>query len=99
MVKKRAKVSDTSLFESTDSKQVSHRDSKTAKEKGEEKVKNTYYLTQETDARLEMARVILRRITGEKLSKSEIIEAALVIALNELDARNEESYIAVLLSK
>ena len=99
MVKKRAKVSETNLFESTDSTQVSHYDSKTAKGKGEEKVKNTYYLTQETDARLEMARVILRGITGEKLSKSDIIEAALVSALNELDTRSEESYLAVLLSK
>lgn len=99
MAKKRAKVSDTSLFESTDSKKVSQLDSKTAKEKSEEKVKNTYYLTQETDARLEMARVILRGITGKKLSKSEIIEAALVSALNELDTRGEQSYLAVLLSK
>ncbi len=96
MVKKRAKVSDIDLFASTTSERF---DSKPAKSEEPPKVKNTYYLTTDTDQRLEYARVTLRRITGKKISKSDIIDAALQSAIGELETRESESHLAIMLSK
>ena len=96
MVKKRAKVSDTDLFASTTAESF---DSKPSKSEEAPKVKNTYYLTLATDQRLEFARVQLRQITGKKVSKSDIIEAALQSALDELQTRDSDSHLAIMLSK
>lgn len=64
-----------------------------------QKIKNTYHITQETTWRLEDAQLQLRRSTGEKLSKSEIIEAALILALDEYEEKKEASRIAILLAE
>lgn len=93
MARKRARISGQDVFDSTTERQ---QDSKTEKP---QKVKNTFHITQETTWRLEDAQLELRRSTGEKLSKSEIIEAALILALNEYEAKKDNSQIAILLSK
>jgi hypothetical protein len=63
------------------------------------KVKNTYYFQQETSDRLDLLQVRLRQLTGEKLSKSEVIEAALLLALDDFDANRDQSDIATILLK
>lgn len=57
----------------------------------EEKVKATYYMATGTEQRLEAAWMKLRRMTGRKVSKSEIVEAAIRRAVQELDDRGDES--------
>ncbi len=64
-------------------------------------VKTTTYLSQEIADRLDMAQIKLRRLTGKRghdLSRSAIIEAALRIALDELDAQSDNSTIVALMS-
>lgn len=99
MAKRRGKVSETDLFARTDSTPSEQHDSKAAGQQSSEKVKNTYYLTADTDYRLDLARAELRRITGEKVSKSDIIEAALKGALDDFEQTGRGSYLAILLSK
>jgi len=74
MAKKRGKLSESGLFDSTIAKE---QDIKIAKTEEPAKVKNTYYLSPETDTRLELARATLRGITGKKITKSDIIDTAL----------------------
>lgn len=95
MVKKRGKVSETGLFDSTIAKE---QDIKIAETEKPAKIKNTYYLSAETDSRLELARVTLRGLTGKKISKSDIIDAALRAGIDELDTRGSDSYLSILLS-
>jgi hypothetical protein len=85
-----------------DRKIPKEKDSKIAKKqnaKEEKKKSNTYYLTEDTFWRLDEAKAKLRRMSGENISKSDIIEWALVIALDELDQRGEDSYLAIKISK
>lgn len=62
------------------------------------KIGNTYYLTQETSYQLEEAKLQLRRLTESKVSKSDIIEAALILAMEELSTRGGRSQLSILLS-
>lgn len=64
---------------------------------GDEKIKNTYYLSADTDHRLEMARVTLRHMSGKKLSKSDILEGALRLALDDLESQGKDCPLAILL--
>ena len=97
MVKKRGKVSETGLFDSTIASEL---DSKAIEEKKEPaKVKNTYYLTAAIDKRLELARINLRELSGKKaISKSAIIEVSLRLAIDELEGRGKNSYLAMALT-
>lgn len=66
-----------------------------------ETVKATYYIDTSVLDRLDLAQVALRRLTGKRgheLSKSAIVQAALHIALVELEEKGEESRLAEALS-
>ena len=58
------------------------------------KVKVTYYFEAGDEALLERAWVELRRLSGRRVSKSEIVAAALRGAVADLDARGSASGIA-----
>jgi hypothetical protein len=96
MAKKRGKVSNSGLFDSTmeSSAKASISDTEYAP-----KIRNTYSLTVETNRRLEYARATLRGITDKKVTKSDIIDASLRAALDELETRGPDSYIAIMLSR
>lgn len=64
-----------------------------------EKVKNTYYFSPDTAFDLDSVQLELRRLTGKRLSKSEVIEAAMILAFQDWRERGEQSEIAILLSK
>jgi hypothetical protein len=59
-----------------------------------EKVKATYYLEADVEASLERAWLELRRLKGRKVSKSEIIEAAVRQVVQDLDQGGTKSRIA-----
>lgn len=67
----------------------------------DEKAKATYYLSPETLDALEGAWLRLRRLAGQdkrgQISKSAIVEASLLMALEELRAKEEESRLATML--
>ena len=72
-----------------------------AKESSRQNVKATIYFSQDLTERLDIAQVKLRKFTGKRghdLSRSAIIEAALTLALNELDAQKEASSLAVMMA-
>lgn len=67
-----------------------------------ETVKATFLLTPEITSRLEMSQARMRAILGGKkrlVTKSKIVEAALIFALDEYDQYEQDSRIAVFLSK
>lgn len=100
MAKRRARIKED-IFDSTAQNQKQS-DSKSSKaDDSNELVKkgNTYYLTEDTYWRLDAAKAKLRRMTGKNISKSDIVEAALLQAFGELDTRGNDSYLAILLSK
>lgn len=59
------------------------------------KVKVTYEFSEDTVDGLEEARIKLRKILGRRASRYEIVEAALQIAIEELDNRGSESQLAL----
>lgn len=63
------------------------------------KVKATYYMQEGTEQDLERAWLELRRMTGRKVSKSEIVETAIQHATRDLDEEGEGSRIANALRK
>ena len=69
----------------------------------DEKVKATYYLSPETLDELESAWLQLRRLAGQdkrgQVSKSLIVEASLLVALEELKAKAEKSQLASMLAR
>lgn len=71
-----------------------------AGESEEKKVKVTYYLAANVVDRLDLAQVKLRPLTGKRgheLSKSAIVEAALRLALEELEELGEDSQLVSLI--
>lgn len=56
--------------------------------------KTTQYLVEDIFARLEMARDSLGAASGRRISKSGIVNAALGLALSELESRGEHSRLA-----
>lgn len=61
----------------------------------EPKIKATHYLKQSTLYKLEEALIQLRRATDNRgLSRYEIVEEALQMALDELEAKGEKSQLA-----
>ena len=69
----------------------------------DEKVKATYYLSPEMLDSLESAWLQLRRMAGQdkrgQVSKSLIVEASLLVALEELKAKAEQSQLASILAR
>lgn len=63
------------------------------------KVQATYYMQEETEQDLERAWIKLRRMTGRKVSRSEIVETAIQHATRDLDEEGGESRIASTLQK
>lgn len=63
------------------------------------KVKNTFHFTEEAAFSLDELQLHLRRLTGKKLSKSEIVEEALMIAFDEWQTRKANSIIAIKMAK
>ena len=59
------------------------------------KVKVTYEFSEDTVDGLEGARIKLRKILGRRASRYEIVEAALQIAIEELDDQGAESPLAL----
>jgi hypothetical protein len=49
--------------------------------------------------RLELAQVVLRGITGKKVSESDIIDAALRAGIDALENGGSYSYLAIILSR
>lgn len=100
MAKKRARIKQD-IFDSTaqNEKQPDSKSSKADDSNEPVKKGNTYYLTEDTYWRLDAAKAQLRRMTGENISKSDIVEAALLQAFSELETRGDDSYLAILLSK
>lgn len=81
-----------------DSKTLNLNDSKTLNQQefapAPEKVKVTYYLEPDDEALMERAWLELRRLSRRKVSKSELVGAALRRAAEDLEARGASSWIA-----
>lgn len=69
----------------------------------DEKIKATFYLSPETVDSLESGRLKLRRLAGQdkrgQVSKSLIVELALLVVLEDLRTRDEKSDIAEAISR
>lgn len=92
-------VSLTRSTTKTQSKAAQQR--QTVEPSSRQNVKTTTYLSQEIADRLDMAQIRLRRLTGKRghdLSRSAIIEAALTLALDELESAENESKLALLMA-
>lgn len=59
-----------------------------------EKVKATFYLDPAAEAELEAVWLRLRRLTGRKVSKSEIVETALRYLAGDVEEKGEKSRFA-----
>lgn len=81
------------------SKLSKSKDSKTSKEGGEKKVRNTYSMARETSFLLDEYKLKLRRALEHNVSKAEIVEAALIVAFREYERHGQKSDIAIELSK
>lgn len=81
-----------------DSKTANLNDSKTLNQQeptsAPEKVKVTYYLEPDDEVLMERAWLELRRLSGRKVSKSELVGAALRRAAEDLKTRGASSWIA-----
>ena len=77
-------------------KVASQRDRETEKQPEDDpKIKATHYLRQSTLYRLEEGLIQLRRATGNRdLSRYEVVEQAVQMALEELEANGEKSQLA-----
>lgn len=78
-----------------DSKLSKHQDSKPSKKK----VRNTYSMDQETSYQLDEYKVKMRRLLDHNISKTEIVEAALLVAFREIERHGVKSDIAIELQK
>ena len=94
MSKKRQETPNV-LTDLLDGKMERQKDSKAEKQEGE-KVKVTYYIQDETAVAFDLAHAQLRQYTrgrDRKLSKSEVAEAAIKMALEELEKNGADSRI------
>lgn len=91
MVKRRAKIGDTELFQKTEGQNTS----KTEGQKSD-KTKVTYYVDEETAVSFDFAHAQMRQYTrgrDRKLSKSELADAMIRMALAEFERNGPDSQI------
>ncbi len=82
MAKQRAKIDGNDLFGKTEKGQD---DKASSSQDDKPKKKLTLYITDDTAMQLDMAWMKIRHATGESLSRSDIIEAAILAALDDDD--------------
>jgi len=73
------------------SKTVSQPGGKMGASSEADKVKATFYLPSDVEADLERAWLQLRRLTGRKVSKSDLVAAALRALVEDVEAKGERS--------
>lgn len=85
----------------TKSKSTAAEQRQAVKPSSRQNIKTTTYLSQEIADRLDLAQIKLRKLTGKRghdVSRSAIIEAALTVALDDLDTYEDGSRLVNLMS-